>query len=392
MLVLLVVGLTVTALAWSPDEPDGPVDPAAGQASDRPPPSPSRPDRDRPSAPPAAEPDPVVAWSRGELPEGYADAVAADPDVTATTVVRADVLLLVRTEDQDGRVVDELPDGWAYPVEVLAVEPADYVALLDVPELVALEPDEALLSATSAAVRGLDTGARLHFEDGTELAVAGIVADELVGAGEVVVRTDSPLAVDTARYVLVRIEGGSDVDDHLRDLAGDGRAVEVATTDTVPVLRHSATVTPPARAKEHFGEFAVLEQPGRAVRTGFSWLQEHIVIDEVPILGRIECHQAMFPALRAAFEELIERDLAHLVDPADYGGCWVPRTSSGAVLSSHAWGTAIDLNVSGNHLGMEPTQPAELVEVMASHGFVWGGEWLIPDGMHFELAPDRETG
>jgi hypothetical protein len=334
----------------------------------------------------------VVAWGRGGLPEGYADAVASDPEVTATTVVRAAVLKLVRTEAADGTVVDELPDGWAYPVEVLAVNPEPYVRLLDVPALADLDVDEAVLSATSAEVRGLGPGSRLVFDDGTELAVAAVVDDELVGAGEVVVRADGPLPVETERYVLALFDEETTAGtEHLRELAGDGRAVEVASTDDVPVLRHSATVTPPARAKEHFGEFAVLEQPGRAVRTGFSWLQEHIVFGEVPILGRIECHRAMFPPLRAAFQELLDRGLGHLVDPSDYGGCWVPRTSSGAVLSSHAWGTAIDLNVSTNHLGMDPSQPAELIDVMASHGFVWGGDWLLPDGMHFELAPDRET-
>jgi hypothetical protein len=395
VLVVVLLGLTVAALAWSPTP--GPDDPgAAADARSEATVSPPVPDvpqpTDRRSARPE-RPDPVVAWGRGGLPEGYAEAVATDPDVTATTVVRAAVLKLVRTEAADGTVVDELPDGWAYPVEVLAVEPDAYVRLLDVPEVADLAVDEALLSTTSAEVRGLDTGDHLIFEDGTELTVTGVVADELIGAGEVVVHVDGPLPVDTERYVLAFVEGEAEaVGEHLRELAGDGRGVEVASSDEVPVLRHAATVTPPARAKEHFGEFAVLDQPGRAVRTGYSWLQEHIVFDEVPLLGRIECHREMFPPLRAAFQELIDRGLGHLVDPSDYGGCWVPRTSSGAVLSSHAWGTAIDLNVSTNHLGMEPSQPEELIEVMASHGFVWGGEWLVPDGMHFELAPDRETG
>jgi hypothetical protein len=165
--------------------------------------------------------------------------------------------------------------------------------------------------------------------------------------------------------------------------------VAVATQAEVPFLRHAATVAAPARAKQHFGEFATAELPGRGVQAGFSWLDANIVIDEVPILGRIECHRAMFAPLRAALQELLDRGLGHLVDRSEYGGCWVPRTQSGAVLSSHAWGTAIDLNVSGNHLGQEPSQPDELVAVMRSHGFVWGGEWLVPDGMHFELAPDH---
>jgi hypothetical protein len=338
-----------------------------------------------------------VVWGRGSLPDGYAEAIAADPRVTAMTVVRAAMLPLLRTEDAAGRVVDELPEEWTYPVEVLAVDPASYGRILDVPEVAALGPDEALLSRTSAAVRGLDAGATLVFDGGTALRVAAVVDDDLVGAGEVIVRTDAPLPVDTDRYVLAML----DIPDrregrqHLEDLAAavdeDGRQVAAVTTAEVPVLRHSATVTPPARMKLHYGEFAMLDRPGRLVQQGASWYREHITYIDVPILGTFECHRAMEAPLTAALQELIDQGLGHLVDPDDFGGCWVARTTSGQTLSSHAWGTSVDLNVSGNHLGASPTQPDELIEVMARHGFVWGGEWLLPDGMHFELAPDRVT-
>lgn len=345
----------------------------------------------------AALDEAFVAWGRGSLPEGYADAVAADPLVTAATVVRSAVLPLLRTEDAAGRAVDELPEEWTVPVEVLAVDPDGYRRILDLPEVAALQPDEALLSRTSAAVRGLDAGASLVFGDGTRLRVAAVVDDDFVGAGEVIVRTDAPLPVDTDRYVLaiLDVQDRREGRQHLEDLAAaideDDRQVAVATTAEVPVLRHSATVTPMARMKLHYGEFAMLDLPGRLVQQGASWYREHITYIDVPILGTFECHRAVEAPLTAAFQELIERGLDDLVDPDDFGGCWVARTTSGQTLSSHAWGTSVDLNVSGNHLGATPTQPQELIDVMARHGFVWGGEWLLPDGMHFELAPDRVT-
>jgi hypothetical protein len=345
----------------------------------------------------AALDETFVAWGRGSLPEGYAEAVAADPLVTASTVVRAAVLPLLRTEDTAGRVVDSLPEGWTYPVEVLAVDPVGYGRILDVPEIAALGPDEALLSRTSAAVRGLDAGAVLVFEDGTRVRVAAVVDDDYVGAGEVIVRTDASLPIDTDRYVLATLDlqdrraGRQHLEDLATDVDEDGRHVAAVTTAEVPVLRHSATVTPPARMKLHFGEFAMLDRPGRLVQQGASWYREHITYITVPILGTFECHRAMEAPLTAAFQELLDRGLGHLVDPDDFGGCWVARTTTGQTISSHAWGTSVDLNVSGNHLGASPTQPEELIEVMTQHGFVWGGEWLLPDGMHFELAPDRTT-
>lgn len=379
--------LAATAQADAAEAADGATDADAAEAAD-----PAADERLR-----AVLDEAFVAWGRGSLPEGYADAVASDPLVSASTLVRAAMLPLLRTEDAAGRVVDELPEEWTFPVEVLAVDPDGYATILDVPEVAALGPDEALLSRTSAAVRGLDAGATLVFDDGTELRVAAVVEDEFVGAGEVIVRTDAPLPVGNDRYVLAMLDVADRREgrQHLEDLAAsvdeDGREIAVATTAEVPVLRHSATVTPPSRMKLHYGEFAMLDRPGRLVQQGASWYREHITYIDVPILGVFECHREMEAPLTAAFQELIDRGLDHLVDPDDFGGCWVARTTSGQTLSSHAWGTSVDLNVSGNHLGATPTQPEELIDVMARHGFVWGGEWLLPDGMHFELAPDRVT-
>jgi hypothetical protein len=45
----------------------------------------------------------------------------------------------------------------------------------------------------------------------------------------------------------------------------------------------------------------------------------------------------------------------------------------------------VDLNVSENQLGAEPRQDRRVVEVFQRWGFTWGGQWLIPDAMHFEF-------
>ena len=54
-------------------------------------------------------------------------------------------------------------------------------------------------------------------------------------------------------------------------------------------------------------------------------------------------------------------------------------------------GTAFDINVAWNGLGVQPAllgqkgSVRELVEIAFEHGFIWGG-WFTnrPDGMHFE--------
>ena len=61
------------------------------------------------------------------------------------------------------------------------------------------------------------------------------------------------------------------------------------------------------------------------------------------------------------------------------------RGQTAGALSHHAWGSAIDLNVSANPLGGPSHQDPRLVEVFRKWGFTWGGDWLTPDPMHFEL-------
>lgn len=77
-----------------------------------------------------------------------------------------------------------------------------------------------------------------------------------------------------------------------------------------------------------------------------------------------------------------------------FGGSWVPRFVRGSrsTLSSHAWGTAFDINVPWNYRGTVPAardkhgSVRELVDIAYEHGFYWGGYFRKRDGMHFEVA------
>ena len=332
--------------------------------------------------------DTTLVWSGFRLGEGYGEAVAADPRVPVSTVVRGGTRELVATRSDD-EVVDELPDDWWYPVEVLAFEPEAYDEVVGRELLGGLGPDEALLSETSAQVRGLEAGDLLEFADGTRLRVAGVVADELVGAAEVAVTVEAPLEVTTEKYLLARPRH-EDVQEALEELGTEDRTPRLVAHGSVPVLRHAHGVLPPVERKAHFGEFAMQDRPGRDIRPGQSWVDEHITVESVPILGRVRCHRELIEPLRAAMQELVDRGAEHVID--DYAGCWVPRTAgSSGPLSSHAWGMSIDFNARANPYGAEPDQPDVLVEVMTDHGFLWGGDWDVPDAMHFELAPGRDT-
>jgi len=78
-----------------------------------------------------------------------------------------------------------------------------------------------------------------------------------------------------------------------------------------------------------------------------------------------------------------------------YDGSYNPRLQRGSIsaLSSHAWGTAFDINAKTNGIGKIPPysgQPGcirELVQIANSYGFYWGGHFgNRPDGMHFEVV------
>lgn len=334
--------------------------------------------------------DTILAWSGEYLAEGYAQAVADDARTGPTTVVRGAIEELVRTEDAAGNVVDDPPDGWWYPVEVLAFDPATYDDVVGRPLVSELAPDEALLGETSARVRGLGPGALLEFADGSALRVVGVVPDELVGAAEVATRLDGPLDVQMEKYLLARPGDPETMHDALAEHGAVHRQPRLVAHGTTPVLRHAHSVLPAVGRKAHFGEFTMQDLPGRDIRPGHTWAKEHIATESVLILGRVTCHRKVLEPLRAAMQELADRGAAHLV--SSYAGCWAPRTSgTTGPLSSHAWGMAVDVNAPTNPYGAEPRQPALLVDVMAEHGFLWGGDWDTPDGMHFELAPGRDT-
>lgn len=128
--------------------------------------------------------------------------------------------------------------------------------------------------------------------------------------------------------------------------------------------------------------------------------KESITVVDVPELAeategqytRMSWNVRGVKRLRAFFADLKANNLLHHI--ISYEGSWVPRLIRGSrtSLSSHAWGTAFDINYYWNKLGHEPAalgahgSVRELVPLANKHGFFWGGHFARRDGMHFELA------
>ena len=132
----------------------------------------------------------------------------------------------------------------------------------------------------------------------------------------------------------------------------------------------------------------------RILQNGFidpdpAWVAANIATGTVPILGSVRCHRIMLPQLASALQEISDSGLADEIRPGDYAGCYVPRfidRDPRRGLSMHAFGLAVDLNVSTNGLGTRGDMHPTVVQIFEKWGFAWGGWWARPDPMHFELA------
>lgn len=339
--------------------------------------------------------DLLLLWTHRGLPEGFARSVREVDEITAHTVVAGGLLEISAAQHRRTEAAGELDDSWVIPVDALAVDPASYVEVLgtDAEALADLDDNEVALGSTSADLRELESGDELTLAGGEPLTVAAVVDDEAVGAAEVIVNAQAGerLGVSTERFVLLRHDGDrSAIEQAVAEQLPEDTPVRVVAGDQASYLRHGDGVLPQALVKDRFGEFAYQQQADGHLVQDRTWRVNQLVTTDVPLLGRIQCHRAIVPDLEDALSALARRGLDTLVDPAGYGGCFNPRlTRSGDSVSRHAWGIAVDLNVPDNPFGSAGDQDPRLVEVFEEHGFVWGGEWLVPDPHHFERAGHR---
>jgi len=108
---------------------------------------------------------------------------------------------------------------------------------------------------------------------------------------------------------------------------------------------------------------------------------------------RIRLHHLIVQHAAACLEECARLAAAQDIDPVRwaYAGGYVVRPQrSGARLSTHAWGIAVDLGPARNRYGhawdAQTGLPASMIDVWRAAGWIWGGEWSRPDPMHFQYV------
>jgi D-alanyl-D-alanine carboxypeptidase len=334
----------------------------------------------------------LLAWTPGGLPPGFAGSIEALPSVDEVAEVRSGVAWLDAWADRGGPR-ETPPPGLGVPVEVAAVEPQSYAAFVPPANRAtvrALGGRRAILGETGARLRDVGPGGILRFGSVT-IRVTGVLPDELIGAHEVLVATDTGarVGVTSPRYLLVAPERRASlrrVESGVRRAVPAGLRIRIRAPGETPVFRHGDAVLAPVRLKELFGEFAGAPVSGGYIRQSQAWVRENIRTVTLRVLGTFKCHRLVIPMVRGVVDELVRRGLDDEIH--GFAGCYSPRFANrdpGAGLSHHSWGVALDINAAENPVGADPTMDRRVVEVFERWGFTWGGRWLVPDGMHFEF-------
>ncbi len=321
-----------------------------------------------------------LVWATGGLPPGLGESLSQLFD--QVSIVRGDPVEL------------QLGQGEVVPLDALALDPASHAPFDPLGTLSALETGTVVLGETSAGVRGAGVGDRLTV-DGVTYQVAAVVHDDVVSAAEIVFSAaDESAPAVTDRFALISSDlSRPDFEERVRVLYDGPAPLRIRAAGETPWLRHGDAVLPQVFIKQALGEFSYSGRAGANFSQDRQWVEANIVRVEVPLLGSVRCHRLVAEMLVGAMTQLVEEGLGHLIEPGGFAGCWSPRyiraaTGKSAGVSRHAWGAAVDLNAATNPVGSTGTQDPRLVEIMAAWGFSWGGQWLVPDPMHFEYGID----
>jgi hypothetical protein len=346
------------------------------------------------------EPESIVllAWTPGSLPVRAEDRVERIPGVDQATTLVAGLDWIAGSSTSHGGLIGQPPPGFKIPFETVVIEPQEYASFVAPGErdaIAALRQGEALLSRTSAELRGGDRLSLALQGPGERflrsVRTVGVVSDEAAQGYEALLAGPVPATWERAdRFILVRVgrlSVRSTIERTLRSMLGGAEPIRVRAYGETPFLRYGDAVLPQMIIKEAFGEFAARPMLGGSIEIDPQWRQENIATSQLPLIGRATCHRFLLPQLRQALRAVRSAGAADKIDPGQFAGCYnarfIARDPAGR-LSHHSWGIAVDFNALENPSGANPRLDREVVDILERHGFTWGGRWLVPDGMHFE--------
>ncbi len=307
-------------------------------------------------------------------------------------------LWAVRRDDAPVQLAGEGEDGvWQFPMSATALPLEAIGRVMTAPVAGAISRGQLVLNQTSANLRGAQVGDTLDLiaaDGNARRFVLGYIApDADVGGSELVMSTDQAdvLGADIVSRVVMFGQIPREALDQALAANGliDGQGVRINKSWN-PFNPDS--VISSTRTKVLLGEFDYRINGDGNLSLDRDWVAASVQRVDFRSIGiRASCHRSIVGDLQAALDEVAANGLAGAIDLGNtntYGGCYNPRfarvSASFGSVSRHAWAMAIDMNTTTNAQGNTPRMDCRVVRIFRKHNFAWGGNFLTPDGMHFE--------
>lgn len=352
--------------------------------------------------------DIVTVYDSGPLDASTeSSAVDAARQAGADFTIREAASIAMQRIVRGPSVVQEAPSTFSIPMGTTVFD-ADVIGTIMGPEVsAAVSPTSLVMSRRTADLRGAEAGdvvtLRSAFGAEVDFTIGAVIADEVTGGTELLITPEGADRLSLSRKSSV-VMWGFDSRETIDQALADNDLV----SSRIRIRRSWDPFDPDSglgmgRTKELLGEFAYRVNGNGSVSQQASWQAESLPSGRrgigIGIVAR--CHLVIEPALQAAFAEIAQNGLQSVFDVGDAnsaGGCHNPRfnrlanSTSIGFLSRHSWGMALDTNTRGSCQGCAPPNIAtrsggcDAVRILRKHGFAWGGNYLTPDGMHFEYV------
>jgi hypothetical protein len=303
-------------------------------------------------------------------------------------------------------VVQQAPDGFDIPMSTTTLPISTVAQLMGRGLAGVLSNGYVVISRTTAGLRGAQVGDALdlHSAGGAlvQYVVGSIVDDNVIGDTEILMSTGQGERLGITADTRIIMWGFSSRDAIDQQLA----ATDLVSMSDVRIRRSWDAFDPDsaigmAQTKAALGEFAYrVRSNGTDLDVTSDWessfipAAREVLTAAIPIRAR--CNVNIKADLKAALDEIAANGLGGAIDVANAnaaGGCYYPRFNriGGTLgfLSRHSWGQALDTNTNTNPQGGVPTMNCDVVRIFRKHNFAWGGNFVRPDGMHFEWVGTR---
>ena len=361
--------------------------------------------------------DVVTVYERGDLTSTVRDkAFAAARSVGAGFGTGRGFTAMMSSIRRGELVVQEAQaPGWAFPMAVTAFPPDVIRGLMGRDMAGRVGGTSVVMGESSATFHDVEVGDTIRFGIGpfVTYTVGHIAADAEVGGTEIVMTVEQAAriggAVDT-RVVIFPPFDRTALTSALVAVGLLGNSV-VRVRTTWDAFDPDSTLSL-IETKEALGEFDI--DYGSLTEAGWTaidadWKAVSLPAERETYAGgiRARCHLAIRDALGAALTEVATRypwligSRPTGIDVANtnqYGGCSIGLArfsrygAAVGTISRHSWGQAIDMSTVDNCQGCVPQFSCLIVQTFRKYGFSWGGNYLRPDGMHFEwVGEPRHT-